>query len=245
MNISKKWLFCGDSIVDGNHSRCGDPNHIMGHSFAFIAAAFIGAKYPQFSPKSYNTAQSGINSLRLLHSWEERVLSIDCDVLTLLVGINDTNTLFDTDKHCWQKYNATPHAYEANLRYMLYLARKKNPRLHILLGVPFYYHVDTLPEGYQERNALAEKSFTLKIRKYSQFEREHKLEDLKKRQDIVKKLAKEFQAHLLDFPAEIENAMQSAPLEYWIWDGVHPTVPCHILLFRQWLKVCRQNGIIH
>ena len=134
MNILKKWLFCGDSITDGNHSLCGDPNHIMGHGFAFIAAAYLGAEYPQKNIRTYNTAKSGINSARLLASWEERVLSINPDVLTLLVGINDTNTLFDEDKNSWQKQLATPAAFGENLRYMLYLARQKNPQMHLDIG---------------------------------------------------------------------------------------------------------------
>ena len=244
MNMPKKWLFCGDSIVDGNHSRCGDLNHIMGHGFAFIAAAYLGSEYPQKNLQYFNTARSGINSVRLLHSWEQRVLSINCDVLTLLVGINDTNTLFDEDKNAWQKYNASPRAYEQNLRYMLYLARKKNPQLEIILGVPFYYHIDTHPEYSETRIGMAEKSFTNKIRRYTQYERERKLADLREKQSVVRKTADAFGAHLLDFPALIDKALESAPLEHWIWDGVHPTVPCHMLMFKGWLNVCRKNGLL-
>ena len=67
MNIPEKWLFCGDSITDGNHSLCGDPNHVMGHGFAFIAAAHLGAHYPQLKIRTYNTARNGINSAGLIN----------------------------------------------------------------------------------------------------------------------------------------------------------------------------------
>ena len=32
-------LFQGDSITDGNRGRSADPNHILGHGYAFIIAA--------------------------------------------------------------------------------------------------------------------------------------------------------------------------------------------------------------
>ena len=244
MNIPKKWLFCGDSITDGNHSLCGDPNHIMGHGFAFIAAAYLGAEYPQKNIRTYNTAKSGINSARLLASWEERVLSINPDVLTLLVGINDTNTLFDEDKNSWQKQLATPAAFGENLRYMLYLARQKNPQMHLLLGVPFYWHVDKLT-GYTDlQQDLDEKRFIRHIRNRSQAFREEKLQDVIEKQQIVKEIAGDFGAHILDFPAMFDEAAKDTSIEQWIWDGVHPTVSGHMLMFRLWKKVCRQSGLL-
>lgn len=244
MNIPEKWLFCGDSITDGNHSLCGDPNHVMGHGFAFIAAAHLGAEYPQIKPKAYNTARHGINSARLLYSWEERVLSINPDVLTLLVGINDTNTLFDSDKDSWQKYLASPTSFGKNLRYMLFLARKKNPQMRILLGLPFYFHVDTLPEYTQSRQDMDEKRFTLKIRDKSQSFRDARLKDVIARQEIVREIARDFGAYILDYPALFSEAAQSSCIEHWIWDGVHPTVAGHMLMYKLWKNVCRENKLI-
>ena len=39
-------LFQGDSITDGNRGRNNDPNHIMGHGYAFSIASRAGAKFP-------------------------------------------------------------------------------------------------------------------------------------------------------------------------------------------------------
>jgi hypothetical protein len=36
-------LFQGDSITDGNRGRSADPNHILGHGYAFIIAAKFGS----------------------------------------------------------------------------------------------------------------------------------------------------------------------------------------------------------
>jgi hypothetical protein len=37
------FLFQGDSITDGNRGRTADPNHIMGHGYAFGIASRVGA----------------------------------------------------------------------------------------------------------------------------------------------------------------------------------------------------------
>jgi lysophospholipase L1-like esterase len=39
-------LFQGDSITDGNRRRTADPNHILGHGYAFLIAARFGAALP-------------------------------------------------------------------------------------------------------------------------------------------------------------------------------------------------------
>ena len=39
------FLFQGDSITDGNRGRNADPNHIMGHGYAFAVASRVGADF--------------------------------------------------------------------------------------------------------------------------------------------------------------------------------------------------------
>src|ERR1700712_324159 len=41
------FLFQGDSITDGNRGRTADPNHIMGHGYAFSVASRGGADFPE------------------------------------------------------------------------------------------------------------------------------------------------------------------------------------------------------
>jgi lysophospholipase L1-like esterase len=56
------------------------------------------------------------------------------------------------------------------------------------------------------------------------------------RANAVRKLAKEFDAVLVDYPAMFEKATKQAPIEYWTWDGCHPTVPGHEWMAREWIK---------
>jgi pimeloyl-ACP methyl ester carboxylesterase len=54
-------LFQGHSITDMNRGRSADPNHILGHSYAFL----IGARYGSLLPERV----SGIHSRA---GWETR-----------------------------------------------------------------------------------------------------------------------------------------------------------------------------
>ena len=53
------FLFQGDSITDGNRGRSADPNHIMGHGYAFSVASRIGADFAESKHSFYNRGISG------------------------------------------------------------------------------------------------------------------------------------------------------------------------------------------
>ena len=43
-------LFQGDSITDMNRGRSADPNHILGHSYAFLIAGAVWLRLSRASP---------------------------------------------------------------------------------------------------------------------------------------------------------------------------------------------------
>ncbi|MGV8093947.1 MAG: hypothetical protein AB2L24_18960 [Mangrovibacterium sp.] len=53
------FLFQGDSITDGSRGRNTDPNHIMGHGYAFSIASRLGADFPEKKLVFYNRGISG------------------------------------------------------------------------------------------------------------------------------------------------------------------------------------------
>lgn len=90
MNRRITILFQGDSITDGNRGRTPDPNHIMGHGFAFGIASQFGVKYPE-KFEFINKANSGDNVLKLLARWKQDAVSLNPDWVNILVGTNDIN----------------------------------------------------------------------------------------------------------------------------------------------------------
>ena len=62
------------------------------------------------------------------------------------------------------------------------------------------------------------------------------------RAEVVRKVAEEFNAVLVDFPAALDRAIAlNNDRPYWSWDGVHVTVAGHEILAREWLRSVRKH----
>ena len=84
-------VFIGDSITDGGRARTGsDFNHTMGQDYAFILAAQLGARLAERNLAFVNRGIGGDRVLDLQARWKTDVLDLKPDVLSVLVGINDT-----------------------------------------------------------------------------------------------------------------------------------------------------------
>ena len=49
-------------------------------------------------------------------------------------------------------------------------------------------------------------------------------------------LATKFNTVFVGSQEVFDKACEKAPADYWMWDGVHPTVAGHELMAREWLK---------
>ncbi len=209
-----KILFEGDSITDGNRykSRASewDKNHQIGHSYAYIITGLLGLMYPQRRLEFFNRAVSGSQTGMLLSRWEESVLGINPDVLSVLVGVNDC-IYHDRDVKC--DYSAGN--FKRNYRKLLTLSKEKNPALKIILLEPFAH----IPG---QKNAP-----TTDIARAA---------TLRSEQKIVRRLAAEFGAVFVPLQAAFDEAMTLREPQYWIWDGTHPTEAGHALIAREFLK---------
>ncbi|MFT3935903.1 MAG: SGNH/GDSL hydrolase family protein [Chitinophagaceae bacterium] len=204
---SQVFLFQGDSITDGNRGRNADPNHIMGHGYAFSIASRIGADFPN-KYTFYNRGISGNTIIDLKNRWQQDTIDLQPDILSILVGINDVNAVIDN-----RPTAQSTDAFENNYRELLTVAKAAKPDISFVLGLPFVYPVGKRKDNYDKWKA-----------------------ETIARAERVTKLAKEFNAVLVDYPAVFDKAIAKAPIEYWIWDGIHPTVPAHELMAREWIK---------
>lgn len=200
-------LFQGDSITDGNRGRSKDPNHIMGHGYAFSVASRVGADFPEKQLAFYNRGISGNKVTDLAQRWQIDTLDLKPDMLSLLVGINDV------DSFIGGKTENTSALFEETYRSLLLQTKSQNNNILFVLCLPF-----VLPVG---RVAA----------KWSQYR-----DEVNARTQIVRKLAAEFNAVVVDFQRVMNSACKQASADYWMWDGIHPTVAGHELLAREWIK---------
>ncbi len=202
-------LFQGDSITDGNRGRDDwDLNHIMGHGYACNVAGRLSVDFPDRQYHFINKGVSGNKITDLADRWQKDVLDLKPDVLSILVGINDSDS--------WLKDETTGVSlkqYEETYRDLLRQSRSSFPNLRLVLGEPF-----TLP--FVPADQL----------------RTERQQDVSARSAIVKKLALEFNAVFVPYQQMFDKALQKAPEKYWIWDHIHPTVAGHELMTREWIK---------
>jgi lysophospholipase L1-like esterase len=114
-------LFQGDSITDGNRGRNADPNHILGHGYVFIIAARHGAAFPEAKLDFMNRGVSGNTVLDLAKRWQKDAIELKPDVLSVLIGVNDTgrNVPLDEFEQVYDKLLADALAANPNIRFVL------------------------------------------------------------------------------------------------------------------------------
>jgi lysophospholipase L1-like esterase len=202
------FLFQGDSITDGNRGRNEDPNHIMGHGFAFSIAGRIGADYPEKNYRFFNRGISGNKIIDLEKRWQTDTLDLQPDVLSILIGINDSTSVVN-GRHPV----VTTSEYEETYNSLLEQTLKTFPQILPVLCEPFILNVGKVADNWKKYH-----------------------EDVVQRQTIVRELSKKYQAVFISFQEVFNEACKKAPAEYWIWDGIHPTVAGHEIMAREWLK---------
>ena len=81
-------LFQGDSITDSGRNYKKDEN--LGTGYVMMAALWFSAMYPEMEVKVLNRGISGNRIRDLSNRWQKDTLNLKPDVVSILVGINDT-----------------------------------------------------------------------------------------------------------------------------------------------------------
>ena len=200
-------LFQGDSITDMGRGRSENPNHLLGHGYAFLIAAQQGADYPERQLTFINRGISGNQVSDLAARWQTDTLDFKPDVLSVLIGVNDAAHYLAND------LPLLPENYERIYHQLLADTIAALPAVKLVLGEPFFLPGQHTSARYDEWQATL-----------------HRL------QAIVDSLAQQYHAPVVHFQQVFDNAIRHAPIEYWIWDGIHPTYSGHQLMAEEWKR---------
>ncbi len=201
-------LFQGDSITDGNRGRSEDPNHILGHGYAYIAAARLGFNHPEKNYHFINRGISGNTAPDLYARWQEDALYLMPEVISILVGINDASM----EKRAPEGMGKSK--YEETLRLIISQTKELLPETRFILMEPFIMKTGNLEDSEYEK--LYEK--------------------LIKKQEAVHNIVEEFSPVYVPLQKRFDDAAKIKPVDYWIWDSVHPTYSGHGLIADAWLN---------
>ena len=139
----KKILYIGDSITDGNWGWVGnnpirsttDMNHIYGHSYVYICASYYMSEYPEENYQFFNRGTNGNQLPDLQARWQKDVLDINPDILSILIGINDLNVVYDNGTKVLDTAK-----FERQYRDIIERSLKQNPNLTISLSGRYLEH---------------------------------------------------------------------------------------------------------
>lgn len=201
------FLFQGDSITDGNRSRNNDWNHVMGHGYQYIVASKLWYDFPGKGFHFFNRGISGNKVTDLAARWQNDTIELKPDLLSILIGINDTSAFINGNK------DFTAEQYEAGYRLLLKQTKQQLPHVQFVLCEPFILPVGRVKDMWNVYSV-----------------------EIAKRQKIVRQLSAEYNATFVAFQDAFNKALSKAPGDYWIWDGIHPMPAGHELMAREWLR---------
>lgn len=203
-------VFQGDSITHGG--RGGDPNHAIGHSYVILIAAPQAAYYPESRFQFHNRGISGNTIGALAGRWSRDTLSLKPDVASVLIGVND---LLQTIN---QGRPFSIQDFEGSYRRILDETLRANPNVRFVLCEPFIEHGKNTDSFWNED-----------------------LQAVQQMQALVSKLGAEYKAPVVHLQKVFDDAIAAhPPVDYWIWDGVHPTFEGHQLIADAWIRAYRE-----
>lgn len=127
-------LFQGDSITDagrGKTETAANSQKAMGGGYSFLAAAELLNKNPGKNLKIYNRGISGNKVYQLAERWDTDAISLNPDVISILIGVNDYWHLLKSG------YKGTLAIYRNDYRSLLQRTKEKLPDVKLIIGEPF------------------------------------------------------------------------------------------------------------
>ncbi len=138
-------LFQGDSITDAGRTRSQiGPNSPdgMGFGYARFIADFLLKENPKHFYQFYNRAVSGDQIHDLASRWEQDTLRLIPDVISILIGVNDTWN------HVELGLGSDPVTFQRIYREILTNTREELPDIQLVLCEPFLLLVNDVDQAW-------------------------------------------------------------------------------------------------
>ncbi len=235
----RRVVFIGDSITDGNWGKgdgkpssernLTDRNHLYGSGYMYLCASYYQGYRPERGYLFFNRGVSGNTLDELAARWQEDVVDLRPDALSVLVGTNDVSRYLH-----WLMVSAAVEkpdfdfaGWEKTYRRLLDEARRANPDLKILLCTPFAAPVGAITEGLQGEYYPLRQQLLARCCA------------------VVERVAADYGATLVPFHrlvADLETKLPNGDATYWVWDGIHPTPACHRRMADCWIEAAARSG---
>ena len=182
----------------------------MGTGYAHLVKAYLNNR----EPGKYTFTNRGVGGNRVVDMYariKADLINLRPDFLSILIGVNDV----------WHELSDNPNGVDADKFYTVYCRLIEEvlaalPRVKIMILEPFVLP-GTATTPYWD-------SFSTEV---------------PKRAARAKKVAERYGLTFIPLQEKFEALVHTAPADYWLVDGVHPTPMGHTFLKEEWLRAYR------
>ena len=135
-------LFQGDSVTDAGRRN---DSRGLGTGYPRFVVDILKAKYPDYELKFVNRGISGNRSINLVERWQTDCIDLKPDIVTILIGVNDTWRNFDRDLY------TSPDEYAANMEKLV--SEAQNTGAQVILIEPFIMRTGHPAKNWYDWNA--------------------------------------------------------------------------------------------
>lgn len=157
---SSRIVFVGDSITDAGRDRTATPGGWgYGNGYVNTLHNLLTAVYPDRALCTINSGVSGDDIMAMAARWQEDVIDLDPDFVSVMIGVNDAWRYYDGP--LWQARLNTVEEYEAKYDELLERTKAEAPRLKGLIVMrPFMFEpnpADTMRAKVEEFAAASKR----------------------------------------------------------------------------------------
>ena len=187
--------------------RSRTEDHILGRGYPLLVEAQLGYEEPA-QHEFINRGISGNRVVDLYARIKSDIINLKPDVMSILIGVNDV----------WHELGDNPNGVDADKFFKIYCmlieeVKASLPSIKIMILEPFVLEACSTCEHWDFFKA-----------------------ETKKRGEMAKKVAEKYGLTFIPLQNGFDNLAKTAPNEYWLGDGVHPTSKGHEYIKSQWLK---------
>ena len=186
--------------------RNRDNENYRGSGYATLVSACLSLKYP----KKYEFLNRGISGNRIVDLYQRikcDFINLHPDYISILIGINDV----------WHevscKNGVAPDKFEKIYNMLIEELKEALPDVKIMILEPFVLKASATEENWDYFKS-----------------------ETKKMADVAKRVADKNSLPFISLYNEFFELEKTAPANYWLIDGVHPTAAGHEFIKNKWIE---------
>lgn len=204
----KTLLFQGDSITDAGRT---DTLNFISPGWPLMGMGFgyphlLASKICAEHPNDWTVLNRAITGNRVVDLYARWKL----DALNLKPDVISILIGINDIWHEFERQNGveTPR-FDEFYRRLLDWSLKSNPKMQFILLEPFVLFHGAVAEEWRK--------------------------EVTEKREVVRQIAKDYNTIFVPLQSVFDEATKRAPGDFWLADGVHPTLPGHHLIAKAWL----------